>query len=175
MQSRYYKEIKPGRKPWKLFLVKMILFLLGRVAPSVARMEEEVQKEIDRWEEGFKVMLAVPPRGPYLTLSKKDGKLKCLGMDRTDADLIINFKNLDSAFLMLTTQISTTEAYAQHRLSVKGDVATGMSFTRCLNLIQFILFPKFVSRRVLKRLPEMTLRRWLIRLYAYLVTIPLGI
>ncbi len=174
MSSGSYSEISPGSTPWKIAVVKTMFFALGRATPAILRMDKEAGKELAGWDEGFKVMLEVLPKGPFLSFEKKDGALVFLGLVETEADLIVSFKNLESAFLMLTTQISTPEAYAQHRISVKGEIKTGMSFTRCLNIVQFLLFPEIISKRVLKRLPEMTMDRWLTRLYAYLVAVPLG-
>ena len=175
MSTNQIREIKPGNQPLKLAMVKSLLFVLGRATPAIARMDVDVQKEIKQWDEGFKVMFEILPDGPYLSLEKRDDELHFLGLVKTDADLVVTFKNLESAFLLLTTQISTPQAYAQHRIGVKGEIVTGMSFTRCLNVVQFLLFPGFIARRILKRMPDMTLRRWFIRLYAYLVAVPLGV
>jgi hypothetical protein len=71
--------------------------------------------------------------------------------------------------------MGTPQGYAEHRMSVKGDLAKAMSLIRCLNLVEFYLFPGFIARRILKRLPAMNLRRFGLRLHVYFLGIPFGI
>ena len=167
-------DIMPGDKPLQKATVSALLFAMGRAIPAIALKDEDVKKEVDQWEDGFSVMFEILPDGPYLALEKKDGELHFLGMKKIKADLIISIKNIDSAFKMFTTQLSSHHAYAQHRMSVKGENDKAMQLIRILNIVQFLLFPGFISRKILKRQPEMTKRRWLIRLQTYLIAVPLG-
>lgn len=41
-----------------------------------------------------------------------------------------------------------TEAYAQHRFMVKGDIAEIMSIVRCIELAEVYLFPKIITKRI---------------------------
>lgn len=167
--------IKPGKKPFKKALVGTVLFILGRGFQSIARFDTDVKKEINQWEESFSIMFEIMPKGPYMSLQKRNGRLKYMGLTKTNADLIITFKNIEAAFLIFTAQLSTAQGYAQHRISVKGDIEKAMSIIRCLNIVQRHLFPRIIARKILKRMPKMTLRRWGIRVYTYFIGIPLGI
>lgn len=167
-------DIKPGDRPLQKATVSALLFAMGRAIPAIALQDEDVKKEVDRWDEGFKVLFEVLPDGPYLALKKQDGMLNFVGMNKIEADLVISIKNIDSAFKMFTTQLSSHNAYAQHRMSVRGDNDKAMQLIRCLNIVQFLLFPGFISKRILKRQPEMTKDRWMTRLYAYLIAVPTG-
>lgn len=175
MSEAILKEIRPGDKPVKTALVKTLLFVMGRGIPAIARLDDDVRKEVEQWDESFSIMFEVLPNGPYLSLKKKDGELHFEGLHKTDADLVITFKNVDSAFMVFTTQLSTPEAYAQHRMSVKGDLSMSMSLIRCLNIVQFLLFPRILAKRIIRRLPELTPKRWGIRLYTYAVAVPMGV
>lgn len=170
-----YKEVKPGKKQFKNFVVKTVLFVLGRGFQCIANRDPDIKKEVHEWPEDFQIMFEVLPAGPYMTLQKKEGKLTYCGLKKSEADLIINFKNVDTAFMMFTAQMSTSQSYAQHRLSVQGDIVKAMSLIRCLNIIEFYLFPGFIAKSILKRMPEMNLRKFGLRLYTYLLGIPFGL
>lgn len=173
--EKIYPEIVPGRRPFITLVVKIVLFVLGRGFQSIALRDEEVRQEIESWEESFSILFEVLPEGPYLLLQKQNGKLRMLGLQKQEADLVISFKTLGSAFLIFTGQMGTPQGYAEHRMSVKGDLARAMSLIRCLNLVEFYLFPGFIARKILKRLPGMTLRRFGLRLHVYFLGIPFGI
>jgi hypothetical protein len=170
-----YRKIEPRRKPFKSAVVKTVLFVLGRGFQSIAKRDPEVNKEVDGWAEGFQIMFEILPAGPFMTLQKQDGRLRYCGLIKTAADLVIDFKNVDTAFMMFTAQMSTAQAYAQHRLSVQGDIVNAMSMIRCLNMVEFYLFPGIIAKLILKRMPKMTLRKFGVRLNTYLLGIPFGI
>ena len=84
-------------------------------------------------------------------------------------------KNIESAVLIFTAQIGTPQGYAEHRMSIKGDIGQAMSLIRCLNIVQAYLFPKIISKRILKRVPNFTIKKHLNRFIIYFVGIPFGI
>lgn len=173
--GKIYPEIVPRGRPFMTRAVKIVLFVLGRGFQSIASRDEEVKQEVEVWEESFSILFEVLPGGPYLFLQKQNGKLRMVGLKRDEANLVISFKTLGSSFLILTGQMGTPQGYAEHRMSVKGDLAKAMSLIRCLNLVEFYLFPGFIARRILKRLPAMTLRKFGLRLHVYFLGIPFGI
>lgn len=159
----------------KILITNIILFLLGRGFQTIAKKDPEVAKEIGEWADDLTIMFEILPDGPYMSISKKDNKLKYLGLKKTDAHLIIGFKNLEAAFMIFTAQLSTPQGYAQHRIYVKGDLSQAMSLIRCLNIVQFYLFPSFIAKKILKRMPAMSIKQFGIRLYTYFIGIPLGL
>ena len=46
------------------------------------------------------------------------------------------------------------EGYAQHRFIVKGDFIQGMPFVRILYYVEAYLFPKFITKNILKEMPK---------------------
>jgi hypothetical protein len=115
------------------------------------------------------------PNGPRMTVEKRRGLLKYRSSAPESADLIITFKSLESAFLIFTAQCGTCQGFAENRFIVNGDISMAMSLTRCLNVIQGYLFPSLISKLILKRVPPMPLYKQLVRLYIYLVGVPLGL
>lgn len=169
------REIRPGEKRFKTMVVKIVLFVLGRGFQCVAARDETVKKEVAGWDESFSIMFQVLPRGLYMSLQKKNGRLQFMGLTKSYADLVINFKNVESAFMVFTAQLGTPQGYAQHRLSVEGDISKAMSLIRCLDVVEFYLFPKFIARKILKRVPRMNPTKFGLRLYTYLAGISLGL
>ncbi len=174
--EKSYPELVPRGKPFMILAVKIVFFVLGRGFQSIAARDEEVRTEVESWEESFSILFEVLPKGPYLFLQKQNGKLKMVDLKKRDeADLAISFKTISSSFLIMTGQMGIPQGYAEHRMSVKGDLAKAMSLIRCLNLVEFYLFPGFIARRILKRMPAMTLSKFGLRLHVYFLGIPFGI
>lgn len=168
-------EIKPGTKPFKTFVVKTVLFVLGRGFQTIAARDAEVKAEVDGWDNKLSIMFEISPNGPYMTLQKIDGSLRYMGLVKVNADLAVCFKNMDAAFSVFTAQISTPQSYAEHRISVRGDLPKVMSLMRCLDIVEFYLFPGLIARRIIKRMPQMTLKKFGLRLYTYFLGIPFGL
>lgn len=165
----------PIDKRLKKALAWLVMLILGRAFQSASRWDRTVRHEVARWPEGFKVLMKVPPSGPAMALVKQKGRLKYKGSRLDDPDLCITYKNIEGAFMIFTTQMGAEEGFAQHRMSVKGDLARAMSFIRCVKMLQAYLFPPLLSKRVLKRVPRFGLREHAVRLVIYTVGIPLGI
>lgn len=91
--------------------------------------------------------------GPDLYLRKTTHgleRLKTCGA----ADVDIQFKCLDEAFLLATGQLGVAQAYAEHRFTLTGDIAATMPFVRCVNIVEAYLFPKIMTRRILLSVPK---------------------
>jgi hypothetical protein len=177
-----YREIEPGRKRFKVAIIKIAFFVLGRAFQSAARVDKQIRREIEEWPEGFSLMIQVLPNGPRMALAKDErGHLRhrrrqAGGPNEDKADLIVFFKNLECAFLLFSAQISTAQAYAEHRISVKGELPMAMALVRCINIVETYLLPGPVARRMVKRLPSIpAVQRCAVRLLIYVLGIPVGI
>lgn len=161
----------------KKILCAVLLFCLGRGFQTVSGRDPDVKKEAGAWDEGFRILFEVLPGGPYLSLRKEEGRIRFLGLKETgDSDLVIQFKNIEAAFMVLTTQMGTPRAFAEHRIGVRGNIPEAMRLIRCLNYVQYYLFPAFIARRVIKRLPPIPAGRLLTgRAFVYLFGVPLGL
>ncbi|MBR5533294.1 MAG: SCP2 sterol-binding domain-containing protein, partial [Ruminiclostridium sp.] len=72
----------------------------------------------------------------------------------TPGDVTIRFKSPSDAFRVFTGQLSVAQAYAQHKFVLQGDMALAMPFVRCVDITEGYLFPDFLAKRILKRLPK---------------------
>jgi len=168
--------IKPPAKKIKKILCSALLFCLGRGFQAVSGTDPEIEKEIEAWDEGFSILFEVAPEGPFLHLRKGKDRMLFAGMRSAEADLVVHFKNIEAAFMVLTTQMGTPRAFAEHRIGVRGNIPEAMRLIRCLNYVQYYLFPAFIVGRVMKRLPPIPAGRLLSgRARVYLMGIPLGL
>lgn len=166
---------RPREKPFKKFVVASAMLALGSAMETAAILDEDVRREVETWKDPMTVMFEVLPAGPYMVLEKKGGRLRYMGTKKIPADLVISFKTLEGAFLVMSAQIGTPQSYAEHRATLKGDVSSAMSLIRCLNIVQAYLFPKIISQRVLKRVPPMSLKKHAIRAVIYALGVPYGL
>jgi len=76
-----------------------------------------------------------------------------VGAKNEEADLVINYKNIECAFMVLTPQKGIPQAFAEHRMSVVGYLGDAMIFTRCINIVLCYLYPRFINKRLLRPCP----------------------
>ncbi len=172
-----YGPVVPERKWFKEFVSSVVFFVLGRAFQSGARIDPLIRREASEWKDGFTLIMRILPSGPAMVLKKINGQIRHTGSELPEnADITINFKNIESAFLVLTPQMGAAQAFAENRLSVAGDLAYAIAFTRCLNVLLAYLYPfRFITRRLLKRIPPMDFVRFGRVVYIYCVGIPFGI
>lgn len=138
-------------KAKKLF-AQIILFFLYRGMRVLYRLDSRVKEEVDGWPLGRTVVLRASQEGPVLCMKRVSWGLARV-RPVAHPEIEIAFKSLDGAFLVFSGQIGTAGAYAQHRFAVKGEVSAVMSVVRCMDLTEAYLFPKVITRRILRRVP----------------------
>lgn len=161
------KEIKPKKKPIKNFYVTVMLWFVGRALQAVSRIDREIADEIKDLPPNCLIGMAVYPFGepgtkaPALFVRK-------VGNDRfrfegtkapTDKpDLLITFKNIETALLVLTFREKTTEAQAYARFTADGPLAIACTFVRILNKTEIYLLPKLIAKRAVRRYDQPKLK-----------------
>ena len=159
----------------KEITVKTVIVILGKALQEASKVDPDIKEELKAFPDGFTIAMRVLPIGPKMGLKKEGDRLYYLGsnVDPDQAQLVVNFKNLQAAFLVFTAQMGTVEGFVQHRLNVKGDLSNAMIFTRCVNIVQRYLFPAVINKMILKKLPPMPLKKHLLRFVIY-GSLPLG-
>ena len=133
----------------------MIFWFLGRGFQSVASFDKAAGEEISGLNDLMYILLKVEPNGPSMVMQKRNGKLNFVGAKIPDkVDLAIYFKNIEAAFLVVTGQIGIAQAYAEHRFTLKGDIFITMPLVRALNITEAYLFPGFMAKKLMKRMPD---------------------
>ncbi|MBF0229063.1 MAG: SCP2 sterol-binding domain-containing protein [Desulfamplus sp.] len=169
-----YRPIVPGIKRFKILVIKIVFIVLGRAFQSASQHDEEIRKEISSWRDGFTLIMKVMPDGPYMGLEKKNNMLEFKGSQLKQADFEIYFKNVESAFMIMTPQMGSHQAFAERRMSIKGDLGIATVFTRVLVIVMSVLYPEFIVKRLVKRVPPLTLKRAGLRVWLYTLGILLG-
>lgn len=152
------QEVNTRHTVLRRIVVRIVLSILGKSFASTSRFQKNVMEEVSSWPEDFSFEMRVNPDGPSIALEKRKGILVyCKKGENTKApDLIISFKNMKSAYLLFTAQMSTVRGYCEKRMSVSGDITIATSIIRCMNVIEAYLFPYIIARRVIKRVPKIS-------------------
>lgn len=142
-------------RKFKILLVRIIFWFLGRGLQCVTSFDRTAAEEISRLDDLMYILLKVEPNGPCLVMQKRDGKLCFVGTRVPDKiDLAIYFKNIEAAFMVVTGQIGIAQAYAEHRFTLKGDIFITMPLVRALNITEAYLFPGFITKKIMKKMPN---------------------
>jgi len=168
--EKEYPDIPPGEKIFKAQVVKSVFFLLGKAMQNTVDLDEQAHEEIRELPDGYTIRFEVAPRGPYMAVQKRKDKMEYIGLKKVGADLILIFKNMEYAYLMLTARLSFPQVYSQNGLAVIGNPAHSMIMYRLSNIVQFYIWPKKIATGVLKRVPDMTNEKMKKRLKIYLRT-----
>ncbi|MGF7059630.1 SCP2 sterol-binding domain-containing protein [Brassicibacter mesophilus] len=155
MEQGTYKIAKVHNKRLKKCIINVILWFLGRGIQSSTRFDENVKKEIEIYHEGFRIMFKVWNSEQAMIVEKRQGRFYLLkNMKQEEADIIIYFKSMEAALMLLTGKIGIAQGYAQHRILLKGDIMLAMPFIRMVNIVEAYLFPRFWVKRILKSFPD---------------------
>ncbi|RLP53960.1 MAG: hypothetical protein D6160_12895 [Ketobacter sp.] len=143
------------KKPY----VALMMEVIGRALEASSQVDERIQKEVARLPAGFVFDMRALPSGPCFVMQKVgESNLKYLGSEsELPSDTSLKFKHLTHAFLVLSFQEGTAQAFANDRLLVDGEIAHAMKLVRCLNRMESLILPKLIAQRALKRYPDITL------------------
>lgn len=159
----------------KRLTVSLIFFIMERGLQSASGKDAELRMEASSLPEGYVIRMGILNSSPQFAVQVKNGRFIRLKERAARADLTISFKHLNAAFKVLTAQSGTPQAYAESRMTVRGNLNSAMITVRCLNILQGYLYPAFINRRVMKRVPPMTMKKHLIRFAVYMFGIPFGL
>ena len=148
-----FPSIPPGRKRFKEIYVKGIFVFLGNALAFAAKIDPRIKREVETLSDGFVMVMAVHPQGPLhpqsprMSLKKINGRLKYTGKTYEDGDLVFTFKNIEAAFLVTTPQRTLEQAFAEKRVTVKGDLTVAVNVTRAMNvLLGYMLWEQMVNK-----------------------------
>ena len=136
--------------------VKVMFRFMGHALDAISQSDRKVIDDARELPDGLVFQMMVMPSGPALALEHTGaGRLRYLGANYDGrVDLSIRFKHMAHAFLVLSFQEKTTEAFANDRMIVDGDISLGVRMTRILNRLESIILPRLVASRAVKQYPE---------------------
>jgi hypothetical protein len=139
----------------KRWLARVIFWFLGRGFCAAAALDSRIQAEMASWEDGSRIAMKVEPDGPALTVQKRGRRLVFLGLrEAPDATLAIYYKHINSALMVLTGRIGIAPAFVERRMTMRGDIAFALSVVRCMLLVETYLFPRWLVRTLMQRVPD---------------------
>jgi len=144
----------------KRSVVRTSLLALGTAFEIVSKSCPELQAELSGWEEGRTVSMGVLPDGPAMAVRKESNHVNYLGQGEHAATLKFLFKNMDSAFLVLTGQLGSDQSFAEHRAIVHGSLDQAMQANRALAMVQKFLMPGLILKKTMKRPPKLRGQDW---------------
>ncbi|MBL7203906.1 MAG: hypothetical protein ISS63_06180 [Desulfobacteraceae bacterium] len=156
----------------KYELIDIILTVIGVAFEEVSKRVPELKGEIAGWDEGRRCAMGVLPKGPYISLEKSGDRILYLGKGLMSPDVTFLFKNLDSAVLVLTAQMSAHQAMAECRILLDGQVSYGMEMNRALAIVETYLFPQFILNKIFKRKPQLSLYQLITKGTVYAALLP---
>lgn len=152
----------------KKIISRFILSILGKAMCKLSILDESIKSEIEVYEENFIIQIKILPTGDNIKLKKQNNRFILLKNENLEKiDLVINFKNVSSAYDILTGKNSIHQAYCENRLIVQGDIHLAMPLVRVLYMVEAYLFPNFISKKILKSTPKLTVNK--LRVYASLI------
>jgi len=156
----------------KYALVDTTLTVIGSAFEVASRWVPEFKEEISAWNEGRKCGVGVLPDGPFITLEKRKNKIVYLGKGKQKADVTFLFKNLDSAVMLFTAQISAHQAAAECRILIDGVNSYAMELNRTLAIVETYLFPGLIINMIFKRPPQLTPKQQVTKSRVYAALMP---
>lgn len=156
MAQMSFSKVRPLAQHARRLYVQIMMQVVGRSLQAVSQIDQEVKDEAAALPEGFIFEMTVLPNGPALVVARQaDGTLLYQGEkpSRTP-DLSIRFKHVAHAFLVLSFQEKTSEAFANDRMLVDGDLGHALRMTRILNQLEAYILPKLLAERAVKSYPS---------------------
>jgi hypothetical protein len=136
--------------------VAALFDVMGRLLVAASECDPELEREIAGFRDGLVIGFSVlGSPNLRLRLGVRDKRFVRLP-NATPAELEIVFKHVSHAFLVLTFQEGTAQAYANERMITLGDTSLSLRFMRCLNRMEAATLPRFVVLRALKSAPDIT-------------------
>lgn len=143
----------------QVIYVHLMIWLIGRLLEAASKTDKIIQQEITELPDAFAFSMGVLPHGPEFTVQKQAaGTLYCKRRnDSIKPDLVISFKHVKHAFLILSFQESTALSFANDRMVLDGEINLGMIVVRCLDRMECLVLPRFIAVRAVKRYPPIRL------------------
>lgn len=149
------RRIKPLALQARRQYVQLMLQVVGRSLEAISELDETVRREVEGLPDGLLFEMTTMPKGPGLVVEKlPGGRLRYLG-EKADREpqLSIRFKHIAHAFLVLSFQEKTAEAFANDRMLVDGDIGYALRMTRVLNRLESFILPRLLAERAVKEYP----------------------
>lgn len=131
----------------------IVLQVLFRAIRVLSHCDSRIKQELLELPEGQVVKLSVSPheKSRSLTFAVSSGTVH---KSDKSPNIHIVFKNEAMAFRVFTGRMGIAGAYAAHAFTLRGNINETMGIVRVVDMVEGYLFPKFMTRRILKDIPK---------------------
>lgn len=142
-------------RTFQQILCGIVLQVLFRAIRVLSRCDSRIRQELLDLPQGQTIKLSVSPaeRSRSLTFTVSEGTVH-----RADKaaipDIHIVFKNEAMAFRVFTGRMGIAGAYAAHAFTLRGNINQTMGVVRIVDMVEGYLFPRFMTRHILKDTPK---------------------
>lgn len=148
----------------KNFVISLVCKILGKAMPYVCARDTRAYATFKNLPD-LSFSLGVLGDPDYVVL-KKSGDQILRVKNSTEADLKIMFKNRRAALRVMLGSFGVAESFARHDILLSGNINTAVALTRIIDLEEYYLFPRLITR---KFLPKMKKEFCSLKLYGFLL------
>lgn len=146
------KSVKPA---FEQAYVKLMLDVIGRSLSMASKVDQEIKQEVSKFPIGLTISMDVFNNdASFVARVNEQHHLELLTNSIRKPDLTITFKHIHHAFLVLSFQESTAQAFANDRMIADGDLGHAIRLVRCLNKMEAVILPKAVAELAVKQYPS---------------------
>ncbi len=138
-----------------------MFYIIANGLVSASHYDKTIRQELQGYPIGLTIKMQVLPNYASFVVQVTDQHILKV-IQQEHADVTVYFKHLQLAMLVLSFQESTTQAFANDRMTVDGDIGYATRFVRILNQLQALILPKVIAERAIKRYPDLSLSAKLI-------------
>ncbi len=144
----------------KSAIIKIGFKTLAKAIEKASKLDPTVQAELNNLPENFSFAIKVFPNVTEICLIKKQNSF--IVQKLTNPSLVIIIKDSRTALKLALGQTSVATAYAQRRIALLGSPAFAMVITRIVNRVETLLFPHFITKKLLKQSARFSAKDYLI-------------
>ena len=169
MEIKGYKIKAPYLK---IIINKIFFFVLGKAIVFLSKYDKDIRKNLKNLNVDT-IKMNILGMDDFILLKKEKDRIKTIRKENKKSSKIeIFFKNIDSAFLLMTGQLGPEQGFWEHRIFLRGNISDALIFTEILKRVEAILFPGFFHKNLFKTKPKLKLKDYILRIGLYLL-IPL--
>ncbi|MFP4364096.1 MAG: hypothetical protein ACLFR1_09525 [Spirochaetia bacterium] len=158
----------------KKAIIRIGFFLLGRSLQVIGHKDRYIIEDARFLPKNYIIQLKVVSLDTVLTMRKKDDRFLVIKQVE-NPDLSIQLRDTQSALLLLFARQTMGQAYAEHRMIVRGIVSHTMSLVRIVERTMQYLFPWFLARTAVKYLRPMGVSGVLRKIRLYVIGLLFGV
>ena len=148
---------------FKKMIISLVLKIMGKALVYLYKKDDATFYNLIDFSDGesFKIKIANLNIFLHIMIKEKNTRrVEIIKNNNNECDIEIIFKNINYAFKVLIGKKSIHEAYTERAFMLKGDIHKAMGIVRVLYIVEYLLFPKFIWRRILKEKPRTFARKF---------------